>query len=122
MKRSRVVTAILIGAVFAVGFVFLGIAGAQREAPVQQYEGKIKSLRVDKCGERPGTCEGSIVLAQKIGGEVPLSIKPGTWIRRGDKFVVIEDLKVGDTIQARAVVFGGDLTPQITDIWTSGGE
>lgn len=120
MKPSRAVAAILLCTVFSVALFSLGMAGTQREAPVIQYEGKIKSLRIDKCGEQPGSCEGSIVLAQKAGGEVALAIKPGTWIRRGEKFVLIDELKVGDNVQARAALLAGETMQRLMDIYVGG--
>lgn len=117
MKPRRVVAVILLCTVFSVALFSLGMAGTQKESPAMQYEGKIKSLRIDKCGEQPGSCEGSIVLAQKAGDEVALAIKPGTWIRRSEKFVLIDELKVGDNVQARAVQLPGATIPQLTDMF-----
>jgi hypothetical protein len=66
-------------------------------------EGQIKAIKIDKCGTEPGTCEGSIVLAQKGGEEVTLAVKPGTWIQRGDKLVLISELSVGNYLKVRAM-------------------
>lgn len=75
----------------------------QAQTPVNQYEGQIKSIRIDKCGLQPGSCEGSIILAKKEGGEVKLKIGPGTWIRRGDNVVLIDELGVGNYVRVQAV-------------------
>jgi hypothetical protein len=85
-----------------VGWVSLGIAGEQRQAPIHQYTGQIQSIKIDKCGLQPGTCEGSIVLKQSGGQEVTLAILPGTWIQRGDRLVLIDELGVGNYITAQA--------------------
>jgi hypothetical protein len=81
MQRINAVVGLLLCTALAVGVVSLGMAGEPKEALVKLHEGQIKSIKVDKCGLEPGTCEGSLVLAPKGGGEqVTLAIKPGTWI------------------------------------------
>jgi hypothetical protein len=107
MNRINAVVMLLLGAALAMGLVSLGVAGEQRQTPVKQYEGQVKSIKIDKCGLQPGTCEGSIVLAQKGGGEVALVIRPGTWIQRGDQLVLIDELGVGNYLKARAAQLPG---------------
>jgi hypothetical protein len=50
---------------------------------------------------QPGTCEGSVILKLSGGREVTLAILPGTWIKRGDRLVLIDEL-VGNYIMAQA--------------------
>jgi hypothetical protein len=108
MKRFNAVVILLLCTALAVGLVSLGVAGEQRQTPVKQYEGQVKSIKIDKCGLQPGTCEGSIVLAQKRGGsDVALVIRPGTWIQRGDQLVLIDELAVGNYLKARAAQLPG---------------
>jgi hypothetical protein len=107
MKHINAMVVLLLGAVLAMGLVSLGVAGDQRQTPVKQYEGQVRSIKIDKCGLQPGTCEGSIVLAQKAGGEVALLIRPGTWIQRGDQLVLIDELAVGNYLQAQAAQLPG---------------
>jgi hypothetical protein len=102
MKRINAVVGLLLCTVLTVGWVSLAVAGEQYQAPVKAYEGQIKSVKIDKCGLQPGTCEGSIVLAQKGGGDVALAILPGTWIKRGDHLVLIDELGVGNYVKAQA--------------------
>ena len=102
MKRINAVVGLLLCTALAVGWVSLVVAGEQRQTPVKAYEGQIKSVKIDKCGLQPGTCEGSIVLAQKGGGDVALAILPGTWIKRGDHLVLIDELGVGNYVKAQA--------------------
>jgi len=73
------------------------------QAQVKQYEGQIRSIKIDKCGLQPGSCEGSIILAKQEGGEVKLKIGPGTWIRRGENVVLIDELGVGNYVRVQAV-------------------
>jgi hypothetical protein len=101
------VVMLLLCTALAVGVVSLGVAGEQRPTPVKQYEGQVKSIKIDKCGLQPGTCEGSIVLAQKGGSEVALAIRPGTWIQRGNNLVLIDELAVGNYLKARATQLPG---------------
>ena len=69
----------------------------------QAVLGKITSVRIDKCGRRPGLCEGMIILAQRDGGPLALAIRPGTWIKRGDQLVLLEELNVGNDIHVQAI-------------------
>jgi hypothetical protein len=102
MKRINAVVGLLLCTALAVGWVPLAVAGEQRQTPIKAYEGQIKSVKIDKCGLQPGACEGSIVLAQKGGGDVVLAILPGTWIKRGDQLVLIDELGVGNYVKAQA--------------------
>src|SRR5262245_37879072 len=56
------------------------------------YEGQIKSVRIDKCGVQPGLCEGAIIVAREGGEATQVDIRIGTWIKRGENFLTIEDL------------------------------
>lgn len=107
MKRIKAVVMLLLCTALAVGLVSLGGAGEQRKTPIKEYEGQVKSIKIDKCGLQPGTCEGAIVLAQRGGGEVALMIKPGTWIQRGDQLVLIDELAVGNYLKAQAAQLPG---------------
>jgi hypothetical protein len=109
MKRTNAVTLFLLGTAFAVGMLSLGVAGEQKGTPSKQYEGQIKSIKIDKCGLTPGSCEGSIIIAQKTGGDVTLAILPGTWIKRGDHLVLIDELGVGNYVKAQATPIAAGL-------------
>jgi hypothetical protein len=85
------------------GWSPLAIAGEQRSALLKQYWGTITSIRVDRCGKRPGLCEGAIVLTKREGGEVAVAIRPGTWIKRGERLVLLEDLGVGNDVHVQAI-------------------
>jgi hypothetical protein len=102
MKRINAVVVLLLCTVLVVGLMSLGMAGEQRQPPVKEYEGQIKAVKIDKCGLQPGSCQGSIVIAQKGGGDVTLAILPGTWIKRGDHLVLIDELGVGNYVKAQA--------------------
>ena len=102
----RTVVVLLLCSALSLSVVSSG--GEQQGVPIRLYEGQIKSIRVDKCGLKPGSCEGAIVLAQQGGGEVVLAIKPGTWIQRGDNLVLIEQLGVGNYVKARATKLPGE--------------
>jgi len=107
MKRLNAMVGLLLATAVALGGVSRGMAGEPRQTPVKQYEGQVRSIRIDKCRLQPGTCEGSIVLAQQGGGEVTLAIRPGTWIQRGDQLVLIDELTVGNYLKARAAQLPG---------------
>jgi hypothetical protein len=115
MKASRTILALLLGAVCSFAPVASIMAGGAYAAKVQPYEVQIKSIKVVQCGMQPGSCEGSIILAKAGGGEeVTLAIKPGTWLKRGDQFVTIDELGVGNYVKVEAVQIPGQQLQQIT--------
>src|SRR5690606_12896382 len=104
------------------GLVSLAVAGAATSAKVVPYEGQIKSVKIDKCGLQPGTCEGSVILARAGGaGEVTLAIRPGTWLKRGDQFVTIDELGVGNYVKVEAVQIPGEQLQRITVLSSANG-
>jgi len=106
MKYAQAIAVILLGMALLVGIVSWGMAGEAREPPIMTYEGQIRSVKIDRCGLQPGSCEGSIILAKRGGGEVTLAIKPGSWIQRGDHLVLIDELREGNYVTARATQLG----------------
>src|SRR5918999_1704075 len=115
MQRLRIAGMWLLCTALSWGLVSLALAGASSTAPVQPYEGQIRSIKIDKCGLQPGTCEGSVVLAKAGGGgEVTLAIKPGTWLKRADQFVTIDELGVGNYVKVEAIQIPGQQLQQIT--------
>ena len=87
----------------SIGGMSLGSAGEPRTAVLKQHWGTIAAVRIDRCGKRPGLCEGTIILAQRDGRPLTLAIRPGTWIRRGDRLVLLEELRVGNDIHVQAI-------------------
>lgn len=115
MKRVRIAGLCLLCTALSWALVSLVLAGAASKAAVQPYEGQIKSIKVDKCGLQPGSCEGSVILARAKGaGEITLAIKPGTWLKRGDQFVTIDELGVGNYVKVEAIQIPGTQLQQIT--------
>jgi hypothetical protein len=115
MKTIRTVVALLLCTVFSFALVASVMAGGATSAKVQPYEGQIRSVKIDKCGLQPGSCEGSVILARAGGaGEITLAIKPGTWLKRGDNFVTIDELGVGNYVKVEAVQIPGQELQQIT--------
>jgi hypothetical protein len=97
------------------------MSGGGYSAKAIPYEGQIKSIRIDKCGLQPGSCEGSVVLAQPAGkGEVTLAIRQGTWLKRGDQLVTIDELGVGNFVRVEAVQIPGQQLQQITILSSEG--
>ena len=103
MRRCTAVALLMAWIALAMGVTASGAAGEQRSAQLKQYWGKVTSIRVDRCGKRPGLCEGVIVLGQGGAGLVSLAIRPGTWIKRGDYLVLLDELRVGDEIHVQAI-------------------
>ena len=115
MQRLRIAGIGLLCTALSWGLVSLARAGAPSTAPVQTYEGQIRSVKIDKCGRQPGSCEGSVILDRGAeAGNVVLAIKPGTWLKRGDQFVTIDELGVGNFVKAEAIQLPGQQLQQIT--------
>jgi hypothetical protein len=91
-----------------IAVVLPAIAGEQRSALLKQYWGTVTSIRIDRCGRRPGLCEGAIILAQREGAEVILAIRPGTWIKRGERLVLLEELSVGHDVHVQSIEITAD--------------
>jgi hypothetical protein len=89
----------------AMGGVAWGGPGEQRWT---QHWGQVQSLNIARCGQKPGLCEGTMVLTPRGGREVSLAIRPGMWIKRGDRLVHMEELRVGDQIHVQAFERAGD--------------
>jgi hypothetical protein len=121
MKRIRTTLVLLLGMALSFALVSAVLAGAATSAKVQQYEGQIRSIKIDKCGLQPGTCEGSVILARAgNAGEVTLAIKPGTWLKRGDQFVTIDELGVGNYVKVEALQLPGQPLQQISILSSEG--
>jgi hypothetical protein len=106
MLRKRVMrglTVVGLGAILTVGMGIWGVASAAPQGPVQSYTGQVREINIDQCGLEPGTCEGSLVLAQARGQEVDLAIPAGTTIQRGGQGVHLEELGVGNYVMVQAV-------------------
>jgi hypothetical protein len=103
MLRAKAVVLLMIWITLPIGLVSLGTPGEPHAAWLKQYWGKITSVRIDRCGKRPGLCEGMIILAQRGGGQLALAIRPGTWIKRGDRLVLLEELRVGNDVHVQAI-------------------
>jgi hypothetical protein len=109
MVRKRIkrgLTVLGLGAMLAVGAGSWGMAVAAPTA--QPYTGQIREITIDQCGLEPGTCEGSLVLAQARGQEVALTIPAGTTIQRGDERVHLEQLGVGNYVMVQAAPVPSD--------------
>ena len=99
-----------------IGMVAPGGGGQQSRALLKQYWGQVKSINVERCGHRPGLCQGSIVLAERQKGDVVLAIRPGTWIKRGDRLVLLDELEVGQEIHVQAVELAGESSPRAATV------
>ena len=115
MSGIRRVLILLLCGVFSLTLAASIMAGATASAKMQQYEGQIKGIKVERCGLQPGSCKGSVILARAAGGgEVTLAIEPGTWLKRADQLVTIDELGVGNYVKVEAVQLPGQQLQQIT--------
>jgi hypothetical protein len=119
MQGIRTTWVLVVCAAVSLALVASVTAGGGYAAKAMPYEGQIKSIKVDKCGLQPGSCEGSVILARAAGaGEVTLAIRPGTWLKRGDQLVTIDELGVGNYVKVEAVQVPGLELQQITILST----
>jgi hypothetical protein len=105
MRRRRVMKRLVVvalGAMLSVGVGTWGMASAALQGPGQSSTGQVRAIKIDQCGLKPGTCEGSLVLAQARGQEVALAIPAGTAIQRGGQRVHLEELGVGNYVKVQA--------------------
>jgi hypothetical protein len=121
MKGVRTILILLLCAAFSLALVASVTAGGGYGVKMQPYEGQIKSIKIDKCGLQPGSCEGTVILARTANaGEVTLAIKPGTWLKRGDQLVTIDELGVGNYVKVEAVQIPGEPLQRITILSSEG--
>ena len=104
--RRKHIQGVLMGVGLAtlltVGMGTWGMASAASQAQAQSYTGQVREIKIDQCGLEPGTCAGSLVLAQARGQQVDLAISAGTTIQRGDQRVHLEELGVGNYVMVQA--------------------
>jgi hypothetical protein len=108
-RMKRGLTILGLGAILMTGAGTWGLAAAAQPAPAQTYRGQVREINIDECGLEPGTCTGSLVLAQARGQEVTLSIPAGTTMQRGNERVHLEQLGIGNYIMVQAVRQPSDL-------------
>jgi hypothetical protein len=112
MLRKRIksgLTVLGLGTMLVLGAGAWGTAAANPQASAQPYTGQVESINIDQCDQQPGTCAGSLVLAQAGGGEVTLTIPAGATIQRGDERVHLEQLGVGNYVTVQAAPSAGNL-------------
>jgi hypothetical protein len=105
MRRKHiqsVLTGFGLGVLLTVGAGTWGMGAAAQPAPAQTYTGQVREITIDQCGLEPGSCEGSLVLAQARGQAVDLAIPAGTAIQRGGQRVHLEELGVGNYVMVQA--------------------
>jgi hypothetical protein len=112
MKRSAVVVILLLVAVCSMGIVTAVNAGEPFSGPVQQMDGQIKAIHF-ACHEAQGVCEGSMVVVEQRRGDVPLVIRPGTQIKRGEQRLTLLELELGALIKAFAFQMSGEQLPRV---------
>jgi hypothetical protein len=102
-KRMKQRLAVLgLGTMLVLGVGAWGVASAASPAQAQVYAGQVREIKIDQCGLEPGTCAGSLVLAQARGYQVDLAIPAGTTIQRGTQRVHLEELGVGNYVMVQA--------------------
>ena len=107
MPRVRAAVLLLAWIALALGSVAQGARGGAGLEPPATILGAGAIHQRRQCGQRPGLCEGTIVLTRRHGSEVSLAIRPGMWLTRGDRLVLLEELRVGDQIHVQAFEVAG---------------
>jgi hypothetical protein len=120
MLRKRIksgLTVLGLGTMLVLGAGLWGVASAASQAQAQVYTGQVREINIDQCGLEPGTCAGSLVLAQARGYQVDLAIPAGTTIQRGSERVHLEELGVGNYVMVQATPLSPSLQGNGRD-WT----
>jgi hypothetical protein len=107
MPRVRAAVLLLAWMALTLGSVAQGAVGEQGWSHLQPYWGQVQSISVDKCGQRPGLCDGTMMLTLPQGSKVSLAMRPGMWLTQGDRLVLLEELRVGDEIHVQAFEVAG---------------
>jgi hypothetical protein len=105
MRRQHIQNVLMgfgLATLLTVGAGTWGVANAATDAQAQSYTGQVREINIDQCGLEPGTCAGSLVLAQARGYQIDLAIPAGTTIQRGDQRVHLEELGVGNYVMVQA--------------------
>src|SRR5262245_41406199 len=105
MRRKQIQSVLMgfgLAALLTVGAGTWGVANAATPAQDQSDTGQVREIKVHQCSLAPGTCAGSLVLAQARGQEVDLVIPAGTTIQRGNQRVHLEELGVGNYVMVQA--------------------
>jgi hypothetical protein len=120
MRRKQIEGVLLgfgLAALLMVGVGTWEIANAAPQGQAQSYTGQVREIKIDQCGLEPGTCAGSLVLAQARGQEVDLAIPAGTTIQRGNRPVHLEELGIGNYVMVQAAPLSPPLQGNGRD-WT----
>jgi hypothetical protein len=118
-RMKRGLTVLGLGAMLMASTGAWGVAAAAQSAPAQTYRGQVREINIEQCGLEPGTCAGSLVLAQARGQEVTLTIPAEATMQRGDERVHLEQLGIGNYVMVQAVPQPSDLQGNGRD-WTWG--
>jgi hypothetical protein len=100
-------------------FAAVVTAGEPFSGPVQQIEGRIKTLDFT-CHAASGVCKGSMVVVQPHHGDVPLGIHPGTEVRRWEQPLTLRELELGVPIRAFTFQMSGEPHARVVLIEVTG--
>ena len=100
-QLMQALTVLGLGTILVIGTGAWGMTAAKPE-PSRTYTGQVREINIHQCGLQPGTCEGTLVLAQARGREVTLAIPPGAAIQRGGERVHLEQLGLGNYVMLEA--------------------
>jgi hypothetical protein len=122
MRRKHIQGVVMgfgLAAILTAGVGTWGVANAAPQGQAQAYTGQVREIKIDQCGLEPGTCAGSLVLAQARGQQVDLAIPAGTTLQRGNQRVHLEELGVGNYVMVQATPLSPSQQGNGTD-WTWG--
>jgi hypothetical protein len=78
------------------------MASAAAQTTPQSYTGQVRAITIDHPVLEPEAYAGSLVLAQAGGQEVTLAIPSGTSIQRGNQYLHLEALGIGNYVTVQA--------------------
>jgi hypothetical protein len=70
---------------------------------LKQYRGLLRRSGSTGAGHDRACAKAPIILAHREGAEGTLAIRPRTWIKRGERLVLLEELRVGHDVHMQAI-------------------
>ena len=84
----------------------------------EKVEGIVVALQIDRCGMKPGSCEGTIGIGEPGKARAIAVAGANTTIKKGGKAVVLQEVKLGDRAVAEVSRVDGREVAKVIEIRT----
>ena len=82
----------------------------------EKVEGMVVALQIDRCGMKPGSCEGTIGIGEPGKARTLAVTGANTTIKKGGKAVVLQEVKLGDRAVAEVSRLDGREVAKVIEI------